>query len=501
MRPRSMLPDLSGPRTLPTFLKPRSRTVCKPVISISPLHAIPGAMNKKTKAVFVCSECGEDFPRWQGRCTSCGAWNTLSEFKESRRKGKRSSPAGRRATTITTVAETVPAESSRIQCRKFPEINKVLGGGLVPGAVILLGGDPGIGKSTLLVQLMADWSAAGEKKVLYVSGEESVEQLSIRAQRCAASASGLALVAETSIETVLAHFDKTGPEIVVVDSIQTMYSEQLDSAPGSVSQIRECGALLQRYAKDRRTAVFLVGHVTKDGAIAGPRLLEHMVDTVLYFEGDNHYQYRIVRAVKNRFGPSGEIAILSMADNGLAEVGNPSEIFLLDRAESRPGTAIVPIIEGSRVLVVELQALVNRSHFGLPQRVASGINPKKLSLLLAVLERFGGTVLGDHDVFFNIAGGLSVTEPAIDLGIAAAVTSSFMNKPIPSRSAFIGEIGLGGEIRPVGRMDLRVKELARLGFVNCYCAKPPKQIIGNKDLSGTAVHYCRTLGEMKDRVF
>ncbi|MBD3344532.1 MAG: DNA repair protein RadA [Chitinivibrionales bacterium] len=458
-------------------------------------------MNKKTKTVYVCNQCGEDFPRWQGRCTNCGSWNTISEFKEPRVKGKRSSVMREQAASVTTVADTSNRSYERIECPRFPEINKVLGGGMVPGAVILLGGDPGIGKSTLLVQLMAALSGDAQKKALYISGEESVDQISLRAQRCTAGGSSLALLAETSIENILARVQSAEPDIIVIDSIQTMYSEQLDSAPGSVSQIRECGALLLRYAKNTGTVLFFIGHVTKDGAIAGPKLLEHMVDTVLYFEGDNHYQYRIVRAAKNRFGPSGEIAILAMSDRGLEEVENPSEIFLLDHIASRPGASIVPIIEGSRVLVVELQALVNRSHFGLPQRVASGVNPKKLSLLLAVLERFGGITLGDHDVFFNIAGGLSVTEPAIDLGIAAAIASSFLNRPIRKGTAFLGEIGLGGEIRPVGRTDLRLKELARLGFTECFIADPSKKTGREKGSGGITTIVCRSIGEMKDRIF
>jgi DNA repair protein RadA/Sms len=280
-----------------------------------------------------------------------------------------------------------------------------------------------------------------------------------------------------------------------------MYSEALESAPGSVSQVRESASLLLRFAKQNRTAILLIGHVTKDGSIAGPRVLEHMVDTVLYFEGDSHYQYRIIRAVKNRYGPSGEIAIFEMSDRGLKEIGNPSNYFLHTRASPQIGTSVAPVLEGSRVLVVELQALVNKSHFGLPQRIASGINPKKLSLLLAVLERFGGIMTGDHDIFFNVVGGLTITEPAIDLGIAAAILSSFRNRALRKDLAFIGELGLGGEIRPVNNMPMRFKELSRMGFRECVTAKPAKKNDWTGDECGLKLIECGKIGEVQQYLF
>ena len=309
------------------------------------------------------------------------------------------------------------------------------------------------------------------------------------------------MVTETSVEAVLALLAAQKPDIVVVDSIQTIFTEQLESAPGSVSQIRESTALLLRFAKANGTALFLIGHVTKEGAIAGPRVLEHMVDTVLSFEGDTTYQYRILRVVKNRFGPSGEIALLSMSDSGLREVQNASEFFLLNRHEPQVGTAIAPIMEGCRILVVELQSLVNRSHFGIPQRVASGINPRKLSLILAVLERHGGSQLGDHDVFFNIAGGLTVAEPAIDLGIAAAILSSFRNRPLKRELACLGELGLGGEIRPVNNMGGRLKELARMGFKECVVTGSVKNADWNKSSNGLTLINCRKIAELQEVIF
>jgi DNA repair protein RadA/Sms len=379
-------------------------------------------------------------------------------------------------------------------------VDRVLGGGLVPGALILLGGDPGIGKSTLLLQLCAAW-ARQSKNALYISGEESGEQIFLRSSRLGVADTAISLLTETSVEAICAALVRVKPDVVIIDSIQTMFSEALESAPGTVSQVRESASLLLRHAKENKTVIILIGHVTKEGAIAGPRVLEHMVDTVLYFEGDSHYQYRIVRAVKNRYGPSGEIAIFEMTDRGLREIDNPSQFFLLNRAVPQIGTAMVPVLEGSRILVVELQALVNKSHFGLPQRVASGINPKKLSLLLAVLERFGGLMMGDHDIFFNIVGGLTISEPAVDLGIAAAIMSSFRNKPLRRDLAFIGELGLGGEIRPVNNMGQRLKELYRMGFHECMVTRPAKKADWASEDCGLKLIHCAKIGEVQEHIF
>ena len=454
-------------------------------------------MNRKTRSVYVCSSCGESHPRWVGRCDSCGAWDTVTEFRE---------PVVSRATKSTAAG---PAEVSLLEGNvsssprvkgSLPEIDRVLGGGLVRGAVVLLAGDPGIGKSTLMLQLMAAW-ARGGAATLYLSGEESAEQVSLRAQRLGIADAPVKVATETSAEAILAILTAQKPDVVVIDSIQTIFSEALESAPGSVSQIRESAAILLRHAKASGTVLFLIGHVTKEGAIAGPRVLEHMVDTVLSFEGDSTYQYRIVRSVKNRFGPSGEIALLAMSDSGLNEVQNASEFFLQNRHDPQVGTAVAPILEGSRILVVELQALVNRSHFGMPQRVASGINPRRLSIILAVLERHGGHQLGDHDVFFNIAGGLTVAEPAIDCGIAAAILSSFRNRPLRRDIACLGELGLGGEIRPVNNMAGRLRELARMGFRECIVSGSANGADWTKGHKGLTLIKCKKIGDLVEVLF
>jgi DNA repair protein RadA/Sms len=455
-------------------------------------------VTKKTETVYVCGGCGQDFSKWHGRCPDCGAWDSITEFKQPKRSSvnKRSHDESAQAITL---AACKPDAADRI-VSTFSEVDRVLGGGLVPGALILIGGDPGIGKSTLLLQLCAVWAGSGNN-VLYVSGEESGAQIYLRGARLGIGEASFSLLTETSIEAICTALSQSKPDIVIIDSIQTMYSEALESSPGSVSQVRESASLLLRFAKQNKTAIFLVGHVTKDGAIAGPRVLEHMVDTVLYFEGDSHYQYRIVRAIKNRYGPSGEIAIFEMSDRGLKEIGNPSNYFLHTRAAPQIGTSVAPVLEGSRILVVELQALVNKSHFGLPQRVASGINPKKLSLLLAVLERFGGIMTGDHDIFFNVVGGLTISEPAIDLGIAAAILSSFRNRALRKDIAFIGELGLGGEIRPVNNMPMRFKELSRMGFKECVTARPAKKNDWTGDECGLKLIECGKIGEVQQFIF
>ncbi|MFP4163462.1 MAG: DNA repair protein RadA [Chitinispirillaceae bacterium] len=453
-------------------------------------------MNKKLKTAYVCNSCGQDYSKWRGKCDACGTWDSITEFRIA--KGSSKASEIRKETKPVPLCSCKSQETERI-CSSFTEVDRVLGGGLVGGAFLLLGGDPGIGKSTLLLQLMAQW--ADDRSVLYVSGEESAEQVSIRARRLGVGSAPVEVLTETSMETLLSVLSVHKPKIVVVDSIQTMFTETLESAPGSVSQIRECGSMLLRHAKTEDVSVILIGHVTKEGTIAGPRVLEHMVDTVLQFEGDGRHNYRILRSVKNRFGPGGEIALFTMTDAGLAQTSNASEFFLLNRDQPQVGTSIAPILEGSRVLVVELQALVNQSHFGLPQRVASGINPRKLSLLIAVLEKYGGISLGDHDVFFNIAGGLTVSEPAADLAIIAALLSSFRSKPLKKDLAFIGELGLGGEIRPVNNMTSRLKELAGMGFRECVMSKPPRSADWEKMDSDIALRPCSRVGDMQDVLF
>lgn len=457
-------------------------------------------MQKKTKTVFVCSNCGEDYPRWYGRCDNCGEWDTISEFRQPKRSGSTSTRVRGSGTREAVKLSTCKPEKIDRGGTGFPEVDRVLGGGLVPGSAVLVGGNPGIGKSTLMLHLASRFTW-NELCVLYVSGEESLEQLSLRSRRLGIENSMVNILTETSVERILGTMEQLKPDVVVVDSVQTVFSEEFESAPGSVSQVRECTAILMRYTKESQAALFLVGHVTKEGAIAGPRVIEHMVDTVLYFEGDSTYQYRVLRAIKNRFGPSGEIALLSMSDKGLSEVPNASEFFLMHRDTPQVGTAVVPVLEGSRVLVVELQALVNPTHFGLPQRVASGINPKKLSLLIAVLERYAGISLGDHDIFFNITGGLTVSEPAIDLAIAAAILSSFRNVPIQNGIAFLGEIGLGGEVRPVNSMLSRLKELAGMGFTKCVVPAPKKGSDWKEEKSGITLITCRSVNGIADHIF
>jgi DNA repair protein RadA/Sms len=436
-----------------------------------------------------------------GKCTNCGGWDTITEFRQPKKSGSRQSGvSGNKIAREAVDLSSCKPERIKRRFTGFPEVDRVLGGGLVPGSMVLVGGNPGIGKSTLMLHTAAHFTQK-DSRVLYVSGEESLEQLSLRSQRLGIAAVPISVLTETSVERVLDTMDTMHPDVVILDSIQTIFSEELESAPGSVSQVRECTAMLMRRAKESQTALFLVGHVTKEGAIAGPRVIEHMVDTVLYFEGDSSFQYRILRAIKNRFGPSGEIALLAMTDSGLREVSNASEFFLMHRDVPQVGTAVAPVLEGSRILVVELQALVNRSHFGLPQRVASGINPKKLSLLLAVLERYAGVSLGDHDIFFNVAGGLSIAEPAIDLSIAASVLSSFRNIALGKGIACIGEIGLGGEIRPVNSMLPRLRELAGMGFTRCVVPVPPRRSDWAEKNKGIELIMCRSVNDLGDKIF
>jgi DNA repair protein RadA/Sms len=414
----------------------------------------------KAKAVYACTECGGQAPKWQGQCPHCGAWNTLVEsIAAPPSKRFESIPGGRSA--VRTLATVETKESARIATGQA-EFDRVLGGGLVAGGVVLLGGDPGIGKSTLLLQACAALGAA--HRTLYVTGEESVEQVALRAQRLGLVNAPVDLLAEVQLEAIVAAIAGAAPEIVVVDSIQTMYTEALTSAPGSVSQVRECAAQLTRLAKQRGIVVIFVGHVTKEGAIAGPRVLEHIVDTVLYFEGDPHSSFRLVRAIKNRFGAANELGVFGMTERGLRGVSNPSALFLSQHAEPVPGSAIVATLEGSRPLLVEIQALVDPVQGPSTRRLAVGLDPQRLALLLAVLHRHGGVEVGGYDVFVNAVGGVRINEPAADLAVLLAVHSSLRNKALPAKSLVFGEVGLAGEIRPVQRGQERLREAAKLGF-------------------------------------
>jgi DNA repair protein RadA/Sms len=417
---------------------------------------------QKIKTFFQCQACGYTSPKWLGKCPDCGAWNSFAEekkdthFRRSSLSPHIGKPEPQSLSSITSVSEQRLMTGMR-------ELDRVLGSGVVPGSVILVGGDPGIGKSTLLLQALSGIS----KKygtALYVSGEESPEQIKIRAERLSIHSEEIIVLPETSLEAVINAAMKLVPKIVVVDSIQTVYTEELVSAPGSVSQVRECAAKLLLLAKKSGIPIFLVGHVTKEGAIAGPRVLEHIVDTVLYFEGDRGHSYRILRTVKNRFGSTNEIGIFEMSDSGLLEVENPSELFLLERSLNVPGSTVVASIEGTRPLMVEIQALVSQTNFGIPRRTTIGVDFNRVSLLVAVLEKKVGLHLGGTDIFVNVVGGLKLIEPAVDLGIIATITSSLRDIPIDPKIFVFGEVGLTGEIRAVALADVRVKEAAKIGF-------------------------------------
>jgi DNA repair protein RadA/Sms len=419
----------------------------------------------KTKTEYVCRDCGGRFPKWAGQCPDCGAWNTLSETlptPASPRAGRFAGYAGNaNRAEVRNLAEIEPEQ----QCGHptgLSELDRVLGGGLVPGSVVLIGGDPGIGKSTLLIQTMAQ--LAGGLSNLYVSGEESPEQISLRAQRLGLPRERLRLLAETNVERIIACAATERPRVMVADSIQTIYTEQLQSAPGSVAQVRESAAQLVRFAKQSGTAVFLVGHVTKEGALAGPRVLEHMVDTVLYFEGEAGSQFRLIRTIKNRFGAVNELGVFAMTDRGLREVNNPSAIFLSRHADPISGSVVMVTREGSRPLLVEVQSLVDESPLANPRRVTLGLEQNRLNMLLAVLHRHGGVAMFGQDVYVNVVGGVRISETAVDLPVLLAVLSSYRDKPLPEGLITFGEVGLAGEIRPVPNGQERLREAAKHGF-------------------------------------
>jgi DNA repair protein RadA/Sms len=448
----------------------------------------------KAKSVYACTECGGESPKWQGQCPHCGAWNTLVE-------GLAESAPRHRFSGVTKSSELkrlseVSARDAPRMASGIDELDRVLGGGFVTGEVVLIGGDPGVGKSTLLLQALARMS--GSRKAVYVSGEESAEQVALRARRLALDPEKLELLAEIQLERILATLEKAKPEIAVVDSIQTLYSEQLTSAPGSVAQVRECVAHLTRYAKASGAVVVLVGHVTKEGAIAGPRVVEHIVDAVLYFEGDTHQSFRLIRAFKNRFGAVNELGVFAMTDKGLRGVSNPSAIFLSQHSGEVAGSCILVAQEGTRPLLVEIQALVDPVQGAMPRRLAVGLDAQRLALLLAVLHRHGGVDTSGFDVFVNAVGGVRIQEPAVDLAVLVAVHSSLRNKPLPAKLLMFGEVGLAGEIRPVQRGQERIREAAKLGFktVMLPSANRPRHAIDDVtivavDRVDAAIEYLR----------
>src|SRR5690554_4783952 len=414
----------------------------------------------KAKTVFVCSECGASSPKWEGKCPHCGEWNTLHEAVEAGVAASRFAPlAG--ASPVRSLADIEAREHAR-QPTGIAEFDRVLGGGLVAGSVVLIGGDPGIGKSTLLLQALVSLSNA--VKVLYVTGEESAEQVALRARRLELASGDVDLLAEIRLEAITDALARHKPAVAVIDSIQTLYSSQLTSAPGSVSQVRECAAQLTRIAKQTGTAIVLIGHVTKDGTLAGPRVLEHIVDTVLYFEGDTHSSFRLVRAFKNRYGAVNELGVFAMTDRGLRGVANPSALFLSQHEQNVPGSCVMATQEGTRPLLVEIQALVDTAHVPNPRRLSVGLEATRLAMLLAVMHRHAGVVTFDQDVFVNAVGGVKITEPAADLPVLLAIMSSLQNKPLPAGLVVFGEVGLAGEIRPAPRGQERLREAAKLGF-------------------------------------
>lgn len=445
----------------------------------------------RQRSTYLCQACGFESPKWLGRCPECLAWNTFSEepvqtrpaSSKGQRPLERSSPQSITGVSI--------SEERRI-ATNIGEFDRVLGGGVVPGSLVLIGGDPGIGKSTLLLQA-GHAISQHVGTVLYVSGEESVKQIKLRADRLNVSSDRLLLLSETNVEYILDQIRDLRPEVTIIDSIQTIFSPNLESGPGSVSQVRECTTQFMYVAKGAGVSVFLIGHVTKEGAIAGPRVLEHMVDTVLYFEGERHHCFRILRAVKNRFGSTNEIGVFEMGQAGLMEVGNPSELFLAERPEHVSGSVVVCSVEGTRPLLVELQALVTPTNYGLPQRVVAGIDHRRLSLLLAVLEKRAGLRLGNQDVFVNVAGGVRTEEPAVDLGTVLSVASSLRDVPVDSKVVAIGEVGLGGEVRAVGQIEKRIGEAAKLGLCRCVCSE--KNLKGLKGWDNIEVAGVQTVAE------
>ena len=419
----------------------------------------------KARIIFACQSCGYQSPKWLGRCPDCNQWNSLVEERQERSSHPRGELSLGSREDPSPIHEIVTTKDTRV-LSGIGEFDRVLGGGLVPGSVILIGGDPGIGKSTLLLQAFAAISQQG-LTCLYVSGEESQAQIKLRAERLEIAAPNLLVLSETSLERIIEQVKKIKPNVLVIDSIQTIFTSSFPSAPGSVAQVRESSGSIIVLAKKTGLTTFLIGHVTKDGAIAGPRVLEHMVDTVLYFEGDRGHSFRILRAVKNRFGSTNEIGVFEMKEAGLQEVSNPSEIFLMERPLQVPGSAVVCSMEGTRPILVELQALVSRSFLAVPRRTTIGVDHNRVAVLVAVLEKKMGAKLFDQDIFVNVAGGVHVDEPAVDLGIIAAVASSHREKVIDPKTIFFGEVGLAGEIRGISQAEARVKEAGKLGFERC----------------------------------
>lgn len=454
--------------------------------------------NKGGKTVFLCQNCGYQAPKWMGKCPDCGEWNSLAE--ERRHQGSRpsSKEVSSHAPTKPVPIDAVEIGQVKRMATGIGEFDRVLGGGLVPGSLVLIGGDPGIGKSTLMLQVLHRLASL-HFKVLYISGEESVQQIKLRNDRLGTGSQGLWVVSETDLESIRSMTDLMVPDVMVVDSVQTIFTPELTSAPGSVTQVREATMHLMFLAKQTGVPIFLVGHVTKEGAIAGPRLLEHMVDTVLYFEGGQNNLFRILRAVKNRFGSTNEIGVFEMKDNGLCEVANPSSFFLPERPCLVPGSVVTASIEGSRPILLEIQGLVSRSSFGTPRRTVLGVDYNRVSLLVAIMEKKLGLQLMNEDIFVNVAGGVKVDEPAVDLGIVSVIASSFFDKPVKGRTVVLGEIGLTGEVRAISRVEPRVGEAAKMGFERCLV--PDHNLQHLKRSGAMELIGVQTVSEVVDLLF
>lgn len=454
----------------------------------------------RDRSVFVCQECGARTSRWLGRCADCDAWNSFVEERVLGRTGV-SKRAVSRGTPSPTSVGAIPDVAEERTPTAIGELDRVLGGGVVPGSVVLVGGDPGIGKSTLVLQALA--ALAERAPALYVSGEESPTQVKMRALRLGVAegtaATNLRILAETGLARVLEHAEDMRPSVIAVDSIQTVFLDDVASAPGSVAQVRECAAALVSWAKRNDIPIFLVGHVTKDGALAGPRVLEHIVDSVLYFESDRGHTFRILRAVKNRFGSTNEIGVFEMVASGLQPVANPSALFLAERPHDVPGSAVVATVEGTRPILVEVQALVSPTAFGTPRRTTLGIDPNRVALLIAILEKKMGLQLLGHDVFVNVAGGVRIDEPAVDLGVAAAIASSFLDRPIAANTLLLGELGLTGEVRAIAHAEIRAREGAKLGFSTCVVPEASRLQVA--ELAEVQIHGVATLSEAWDVLF
>lgn len=450
----------------------------------------------KAKTVFACQQCGQTYSKWMGRCQECGAWNSVVEERETKREAGKPGGGGKDATNNSPkrVSEVVSEDFQRWSSG-VTELDNVLGGGLVPGSVVLVGGEPGVGKSTLLLQAANDYAQRG-MRVLYVSGEESVSQIALRASRLGVESPNLYLLAETELEPIEGHVEKLDPQVLILDSIQTLYSSQLESQPGSVGQLRECTFALVTLAKQRHLATFVVGHVTKEGSIAGPKVLEHMVDVVLYFEGTSSQAFRLLRSMKNRFGSTHEIGVFEMVAKGVRPVSNPSELFLSERPSTIPGSVVVASLEGTRSILVEVQALVSPTSLAIPRRTSIGLDPNRVSLLVAILEKRGGFRLFDQDVYVNIAGGLRLQETAADLGVVAALVSSYTGNRVEPGTFFFGEVGLGGEVRSVPRATERLKEGAHIGLKRAFVpSKVAKEIGKGSGVELLSIDHVQELGD------